>query len=264
MAQSSWGAFQPIASQVGSGNSIIASSQSRYGGAGKTHFWLTAPDPIAYFLFEPGGLKGLASNPLFSSKDIRVLDLSTKLDWGRIEEAERVKRGLEVLNDFDEAWDVAKNMARTIVIDKEDILWETRRYAHDEVKSPEPKNFHELNLEHRALIVQAEALGLNLGFIRGMKETWGVTGEKIVNGQKKKTQGFTGEFVPRGMKELPELVQINLGHKWDNDERMFVVEILEKCRLGNAVDLIGTEHPMLEFPELGALLYPDTDASAWR
>jgi hypothetical protein len=253
--------FVPLANTVINGYNIIAASQGE-GGGGKTHFWLTAPDPICYFLFEPGGLKGLNVNPLFRSKDVRVLDLSGKLDWGRIDKKERVLRGLEVMKDFDAGWEQAKQLARTIVIDKEDMLWETRRYAHDEVESPEPKKFHELNLEHRALIAQAEALGLNLGFIRGMKEVWGKTGISRNTGLP--TMGFTGEQVPRGHKELPEYVQINLEHRWDEEEREFKVRILEKCRLGNAVDLMGQEFGNLDFPTLGVTVYPETDLDTWR
>jgi len=251
-----------MASTAANAYNIIAASQSRKGGAGKTHFWLTAPDPIYYFLLEPGGLKGLNVNPLFRAKDVRVLDLSAKLDWGRItDKKERVKRGLDVMKEFDRAWDIAKAGARTIVIDKEDMLWETRRYAHDEVESPEPKKFHELNLEHRALVVQAEALGLNLGFIRGMKETWGKIGISRATGRDQ--MGFTGEFLPRGHKELDEQVQINLEHRWDDEAKVFRVKILDKCRLGEAITLMGEEFEMLEFPDLGMKLYPETDVEVW-
>ncbi len=254
--------FVPMASTVSTGYNIIAASQSRKGGAGKSHFWLTAPDPIAYFLFEPGGLKGLNVNPLFREKEIHVMDLSGKLDWGRIDKKARVARGLEVMQQFDEGWDFAIQQARTIVIDKEDILWETRRYAHDEVESPEPKKFHELNLEHRALIVQAERAGVNLGLIRGMKEQWGQTGISRATGRPQ--MGFTGEFSPRGHKELDEQVQINLEHRWDDEERVFKVKVLDKCRLGEAIALMGEEFDMLEFPELGVKLYPETDLETWR
>ena len=191
-----------------------------------------------------------------------MLDLSGKLDWGRITDKKaRVARGLEVMKEFDAAWDQALAGARTIVIDKEDMLWETRRYAHDEVESPEPKKFHELNLEHKALVVQAEAQGLNLGFIRGMKETWGKIGVSRSTGRDQ--MGFTGEFLPRGHKSLDEDVQINLEHRWDDEARLFKVKILDKCRLGEAVTLMGEEYEMLEFPDLGVKLYPETERDMW-
>lgn len=259
-----WGDFKPAQDVLSERYNIIGASQG-IGGAGKTHFWLTAPEPIAYFLLDPGGLKGLLTrrDSPFADKEIRLIDYSGRLDWGRLEDSERVKRALDVVNEFNEAWDVAIKKARTIVIDKEDKLWETIRYAHNEVLSPTPKNFYELNLDYAALIAQAEAAGVNLGMIRGMKEKWGKTGG--VNQRTGKPQmGFTGETVPRGQKEVTELVQINLDHRWDNDEKEFIVTILEKCRLGNAKQLLGKEYQDLDFLTLAAELYPDAPEDVWQ
>jgi hypothetical protein len=258
VAKQDWGAFAPLSEDTS--RSIIASSQG-IGGAGKTHFWLTAPDPIAYFLLDPSGLKGLKENPLFKDKDIRVIDLSKLLDYGRIDKGERVARALEVMNGFNDAWEVARKLARTAVIDKEDALWETLRYAHDEVDSPEPKNFYELNAQYRGLFVQAAQSEMNFGLIRGMKDTWGKTGVSRTTG--KPQMGFTGEMKPRGQKEVTELVQINLEHRWDDEEREFKVKILEKCRLGNATELLGQEFGNLDFLTLALTLYPDSTPEEW-
>lgn len=257
-----WGGFRPALDILSERYNIVASSQGP-GGAGKTHFWLGAPEPIAYFLLDPGGLKGVltgADSP-FRDKDIRLIDFSGHLDWGRLEESERVKQALDVVHRFDEAWDVAIKKARTIVIDKEDKLWETMRYAHNEVVSPTPKNFYQLNLDYAALIAQAEANGVNLGLIRGMKEKWGKTGISRITG--KPQMGFTGEIVPRGQKEVTELVQINLDHRWDNDRRTFVTTIVDKCRLGNAKELLGKEYEDLDFLTLAAELYPHAPEDVW-
>jgi hypothetical protein len=257
-----WGEFRPALDILSERYNIIASSQGP-GGAGKTHFWLTAPEPIAYFLLDPGGLKGVltSSGSPFRDKDIRLIDYSGQLDWGRLERRERVLRAKDVVDAFNAAWDVAIKKARTIVIDKEDKLWETIRYAHDEVDSPTPKNFYELNLDYAALIAQAEANGVNLGMIRGMKEKWGKTGISRTTG--KPQMGFTGELVPRGQKEVTELVQINLDHKWDGERQSFITTIVDKCRLGNAKDLLGTEYEDLDFLTLASILYPDVDESVW-
>ena len=259
--ESDWGEFRVASEALSERYNIVASSQG-VGGAGKTHFWLTAPQPIAYFLFDPGGLKGMTSKDEFRDKDIRVIDYSAQLDWGRIEKADRVARAIEIIAGFDAAWDIALKKARTIVIDKEDKLWETIRYANDEVFSPTPKNFYEMNQDYAALIAQAEGAGINLGLIRGMKEKWGKTGVSRTTG--KPSMGFTGELVPRGQKEVTELVQINLEHRWDEDDREFKVKILEKCRLGNAIELLGQEFGMFTFSDLATVLYPDTDPSVWE
>jgi hypothetical protein len=259
---SEWGEFRKAQDVLAERYNIVAASQG-VGGSGKTHFWLTAPEPIAYFLLDPGGLKGLLTrrDSPFADKDIRLIDYSGRLDWGRLERPERVKRAYDIVADFNAAWDVAIKKARTIIIDKEDKLWETIRYAADEVDSPTPKNFYELNLDYAALIAQAEANGLNLGMIRGMKEKWGKTGISRTTG--KPSMGFTGEQVPRGQKEVTELVQINLDHRWEGDRGSFVTTILEKCRLGNAKELLGKEYEDLDFLTLAAELYPDAPEDVW-
>jgi hypothetical protein len=261
---SNWGEFRDAQQALSERYNIIGSSQG-LGGSGKTHFWLTAPGPIAYFLLDPGGLKGMLGRSEFKHKEVRLIDYSGRMDWGRQERPERVKRALAIFKEFEEAWDVAIKMARTIVVDKEDKLWETIRYAHDEVDSPTPKNFYELNLDYSAMIAQAEHAGVNLGLIRGMKEKWGKTGQRLdrQTGQMKDTQGFTGEWVPRGQKEVTELVQINLEHRWEDEEREFKVRILEKCRLGNAKKLLGEEFGDLDFLTLATMLYPDVDSEVW-
>jgi hypothetical protein len=260
-----WGEFGDAIAAASERYNIIASSQG-VGGSGKTHFWLTAPGPIAYFLLDPGGLKGMVTKPEFRNKEIKLIDFSSQMDWGKQEKKERVKRAHDIYLRFEEAWLIALKMARTIVIDKEDKLWETIRYAHDEVDSPTPKNFYELNLDYAAMIANAEGMGVNLGLVRGMKEKWGKTGQRLdrITGQMKDTMGFTGEWVPRGQKEVTELVQVNLEHRWDDEDREFKVKILEKCRLGNAVELLGKEFGNLDFMTLGLELYPDVDVSVWE
>ena len=243
-----------VDAQTATNRSVIWASQGP-AGSGKTHFALTAPDPIAYFLFDPGGLKGLMDNPLFKLKEVKLIDFSKMMDWGRLEKDARMRRALDVINKFDRSWDIALRNARSIVIDKDSELWETIRYAHDEVFSPTPKNFYELNLDYRALFIQAESAGANLALIRGLKEKWGVTG---YNREGKKQMGFTGEQIARGHKEAEELVQVNFAHRWDDVAREWKVKILEKCRLGSAIDLMGTEYPNLDYDMLvNDLLFPD-------
>lgn len=247
-ADNTWGKFVEADQSVTT--NVIGTSQGP-GGSGKSHFWLTAPDPIAYFLLDPGGLKGLPAKDEFKHKDIRVLDLSKGLDFGRLSREERVARGLEIMEEFDEQWTVGLRKARTIIVDKEDLLWETKRYAHDEVDSPKPLNFGELNLWYRALYAQAEAAGVHMGMVRGTREEWGK-----LNGGK---QGFTGRQLPRGHKEAVELAQVNLAHSWDDEAGLFTVKILDKCRLGDAASLLGKEYPGLDFEGLWGKLFPDDD-----
>ena len=264
-----WGEFEKL--QSNNAYNIIWAGQGR-GGGGKSHFSLTAPDPIAYVLFDPAGLKGLRDNPLFKEKDVRLLDFSARhnlaLGGSRTVTAEadekkreRTKVALEMVKLFEESWHLALRKARTIVIDKEDALWEAMRYAHNEDFSAEPKDYYELNMAYRGLIQQAESAGVNLALLRGVKEAWGKTGTRP-NG--KPSYGGLGYDVPRGQKEVTELVQINLEHRWEDASRQFITKVLEKCRLGNALELLGREFNNLSFLELAVTLYPDVDMEVWE
>lgn len=257
-AKTDWGRFELLTPEVDT-RAIRATSQG-LAGSGKSHFWLTAPGPIAWFLFDPGGLKGLRNNPLFENTEVRVRDYCGDLNIGKLPKEERIAASLAVLEQFQEDWDLAIQHARTLVIDKESLLWECVRYAHDEVSSPTPKNFHELNLLYRGWIQDAEINGKNLGLIRDMSDTWGKIG---VSREGKPQLGFTGKMKPDGQKYATGLVDINLEHRWDSEESLFMVKILEKCRLGNATELMGQELPNLDFLTLATLLYPDSAPEEW-
>ncbi len=248
---------------------IIWASQGP-GGSGKTHFLLTAPDPIAIFLFDPAGLKGIVSKKEFRKKDVRVIDYSKKLNLGQYrkdekkDHAERAAAALDVLNEFREDWHTALKFARTVGWDKEDHVWEMLRYACNEDYSAEPKSYYELNMEYRGWFTDAENAGVNMGVMRGVKEEWGVVGTKRDG---RPSYGGLGTYGPRGQKEVTELVQVNLAHSWVNAEHdepgYFSTKILDKCRLGNAIELIGTEHRNLDFLTLATELYPGVKPSAW-
>lgn len=255
-----WGSFERITADDDL-RSIIGASQG-VPGSGKTHFWFTAPGPIAYFRFDPGGDKGLRSNPIFRDKELWARDYCNDLNMGKLDKDKRIRASLEVLQMFQEDWDIAIKNARTLIIDKEQKLWEVLRYAHDEVDSPTPKNFHDLNMMYQGWIQDAEVNGRNLGLIRDVHDTWGKIGVSEKTGRPQ--MGFTGIMKPDGQKYVPGYVQINLEHRWDGDERRFKVKILEKCRLGPAATLMGKEIADLDFPTLAMMLFPESDISEWE
>lgn len=239
----SWGRFEQADREIR--YRMLWSSQG-HGGSGKSHFLLTAPDPIAVHLFDPIGLEGLVRQPLFAEKDIRVIEY--KFNPIAIPKEDRAKVAQDVLGQFLEDYDVAVANARTVGWDKEDYVWELLRYASFGEFGDRPANYYELNMQYRNLFQKAADAGVNLGVIRGMKESWGQNA--------KGSPVSTGKFEPRGMKEVPELVQVNLGHRWDDDTNTFNVQVLEKCRLN--ADLIGQDLGAADFVTVATQLYPET------
>ena len=256
-----WGRFQQVG-ETDEGLYIVGASEGE-AGSGKTHFWLTAPDPIAYFGFDPDGLRGLRGNALFKSKDIRAIAYCEDLNIGKLHKDERVERSLETLNHFKEDWDTAVKKARTLVIDKESMLWEMLRYAHDEVESPDPKNFHELHLLYQGWVGDAMNRRVNLGLIRDVKDSWGRTGQSR-NGNPQ--WGYTGVMKPEGNKKIRGLVHVALAHRYDEENGMFAVKIggldPPKCRLGSK-KLLGKEMYDATFTDVAMKLYPESDEDDW-
>lgn len=254
-----FGRFEPAQEQPA--RNIVWASEGA-GGSGKTHFGLTAPEPIGVMLFDPAGLKGLMSNKQFRKKDIRVIDYTKTYNIAKLKDAsDRAVAAQETWARFEEDWTIALKSFRTILGDKEDHIWEMLRYANNENFQAEPKSYYELNMIYKGLFAEAETAGVNFGVMRGMKEKWGKTGVNRNTG--KPTYGGLGEMVPRGQKEVTELVQVNLSHRWDDEKRAFITTILDKCRLGNAVKLIGTEHDNMDFGTLVTMLYPEADLEEW-
>jgi len=236
--------------QVEDATNIIWSSQG-VAGSGKTHFLLTAPEPIGVFLFDPGGLKGLMANDLFKTKDVRVVDYSKRTNLCKIQdESERAVAATELLQQFEEDWALALRKFRTVGIDKEESLWEVLQ-ASEETKGKLAFSFSPLNMRYRGWFAEAENAGINLGAMCGVKAEWSKSGP-------------TGKFRTAGSKNVPGLVQICLEHAWDNDQREFTTTILEKCRLGNAQELIGEQYQNLDFLTLAMTLYPNSSVSDWE
>jgi hypothetical protein len=235
-------------------------------GSGKTHFLLTAPEPVCVFLFSDfGGVEKLKRNvPEFKQKDIRWIDFDfNPADFG---EDERSEKAMEEYNRFLEKYAVALRNFRTVGFDKEDLLWELLRYARLGAMTDKPNKYYELNNEYRALFHKAAKAGVNLGVIRGMKEKWGMNKQGNLSG--------LGINEPRGQKFVSEIVDVVLQHRWDNDEREFKTMIAPpsgvnkddegpKLRVGDAVKLIGEEFGNYDFLQLAMALYPESNPEDW-
>ena len=239
-----WGEWQEV--DRSDGHYLITANEGG-AGSGKTHFLLTAPEPIAVHLFDPGGLNGLKKNKLFKTKDIRVIEYNISL--GSYDNNDRQKVAQEAVERFEEQQAIALKNARTIGLDKEDYLWQMRRFAEFGEASNTPKNYDGINMQHQAMFHEVEMAGINFCAIRGTKKKWGASAGA----------GYTDEVEPRGMPQVPELVQIQLRHRFDKDANEFVTQITDKCRVGDdPKSMYWSEHVGLTFRELGEMIYPET------
>lgn len=255
------GRFQSAAElAVSNGYSIQWAGQGA-GGSGKTHFLLTAPEPIGIHVFgDPMGVTTLMRKPEFKGKDISIINYN--FQPGKLAEGDRQKAADEELARFLENQAVALKTFRTVGWDKEDQVYELLRYARFGSSSDRPSSYYELNLEYRGWFHDAAEAGVNLGVLRGMKEKWESVNNKPV---------ASGREVPRGQREVNEMVQVVLHHYWDDEAGTFKARIggqagdPPKCRIGPATELMGSElsGDDLNFMTLAALLYPEASEEDW-
>lgn len=212
---------------------------------GKTHFWLTAPGPIALQILDPHGDEGVVRRikESYPNKEIRVIRYS-------FDKQTEAGQAADIWAKFKEDYYLALNKARTVVWDKEDMVYELQRYAEFGGASDRPSNYSALYIEYRHLIHKAYGAGVSLGLIQGLKEQW-ISKADPTTGKMKGHN--TGEKVRRGMREIPELVQANLRHTRVGNE--FTVEVIDSRQNSETNNMT---FPMGDFPTVAQSVFPET------
>jgi hypothetical protein len=155
---------------------------------GKTHFALTAPDPIAIFNLDIG-MEGVANKFRAQGKEIAVYDTiipvadEAEKEWEKLEKA---------------YWAVLKDKwVRTVVLDTATEIWELLRLARfGKLTQVMPYHYGPVNAEYRKLIKAAYDTDKNLILLHKMKP-------KYVNDKR------TAEYERAGFGDTGFLVQVN-------------------------------------------------------
>ena len=264
---------------------VIASLDGEVG-TGKTYFGLTGPEPVVVFNID-NGLEGVVEQFRKEGKEIyeeRYAWVPKDIDPDEAEgkEAEDLQDlAKEVRAKFEkDIFYALKNGARSCVVDNESRFWQVYRYA--EFGSPNgdnPKDYDELNQRFESFIHKVKGTNdpVNLFLIRSMKDKWGSfgpvskkTGKKGFGKSGREAWGY--EHLP-GMMGI-ELTFLQLSAKdetrteleetWGEGTCEYVIRI-GKNRYNNAENnLAFTYTPRCSFPELGLMLYPETERSDWE
>jgi len=265
MAKSSREGFQRVGGGERSYRDIACISGEV--GAGKTHYCLTAPDPIVVFNIDRG-LEGVVEKEEFEEKEI----YQHVIDWspGGLEESDLEIRAVELRNEFQEKIKDAVTWARTIVVDTESRLWQLYRYARfGGPNSGNLKDYDRLNQEFEDFINLIKGVkGVNLFLIRSMKDKWGQSGP-VSKTTGKKSMAKEGREV-WGYEHLPGLVMTELNFRLDEDVAIdeanedtnyrYVIDV-GKCR--HNLKLQHTTVTRMSFPNFGRLMVPGSKAKDW-
>jgi hypothetical protein len=168
--------------------------------SGKTHFALTAPDPIIYFNVDIG-TEGVVGKFQEKGKEILIYDVrvpreASKDVWGqmwsdfkvRVRKAYGIRSGTVV-------WDTASE------------VYELARLSHfGKLSEVKPSDYAVVNNEWREVMRIAYDSPCNTLFIHKVKPVWGMVASS--SGRSSLTK--TGEFELSGFSEMDYLVQVNL------------------------------------------------------
>ena len=238
-----WGNFKPVSDDTA--NCLIYRSWG-WDKVGKNHFGFTMPDPILGMYLDPAGTKGVVQKFLkgqvqdIPKKDIREIQYRFNKKFDDQDKA------IEVRDQWVEDYQHALTVARSIQWDETET-WELFRFAEFGRESDLQREYGPLNGMYRGLIQDAYDAEVNLQLIQKVRTKW-------VKGQS------TDEMEPQGFKQAGNIVQVSLEHAW-NLEDGFTTTIVN-CRQNTAV--WGLTIPNLTFPQLGSLVYPDTNEDNWQ
>lgn len=247
-----WSAFELLSTETPKCFSWASTGED---GSGKSHFGLTAPDPIYVAAFDPYGMNRVSAD-VKVGKDIRIGRYPFNLKEAGDDKAAVSRKATEVWERFVRDFRTALKHVRTILIDREDNAWELIRYSNFGGMSSAPKDYADLYIEYVGLIQEAAAAGVNLGMLRGLKEKWA---NKFDASKGKMVPYSTGEMIPDGMSKLKDHVDITLVHRWDDTERQFFTKIQ---KFPNP-DFRSQEFPGMAFLQVASLAFPDTTEEDW-
>jgi hypothetical protein len=224
-------------------------------GSRKTSFWLEAPGPIVIISLDKG-LEGVVQR-YQDDKEIYVAEYewSPNPDDPTMTQDQAVELRDKITEDFESA---IQN-ARTVIIDKENDLWELFRYAEFGAPNDAPRNYPALNQRYRRLINMPKSLDINFGCIDGLKDEW----VSQVN-RKTGSRGAvaSGNRIRAGFGELDGLVHIVLNHTGVSPDTWGIT--VGKARGPGGFDIAGKELSNLSFPEFAWLVFPDSLKSDWE
>lgn len=251
-AQTAWNNFDVLSDEPPSSLTWASTGGE---GSGKSWFGLTAPGPIFVAAFDAFGMNRV-SPEVKKGKDIRISRFAFNPTKYKTEkEVATAANDLwkKFLADYKTALD---NGVRTVLWDREDMAYKLQRYASFGGSSAAPKEYEDLYIEYVGLIQEAQARGVNLGLLRGLREKWV---SKYDAGKGKMVGHNTGDMIAAGMKNVPDQVDVVLYHRWDETEKAYVTKI---DKFTNS-EYRGLEIPNLTFGQMAYAAFPNSDEASW-
>lgn len=222
---------------------------------GKTHFAFTAPGPLGYIGID-NGHDGVVQK-FQDNKNIEISKYRLKIPPKGADMAQVTAASNEMWDDIHEDLYYSLEEHRSTVVDTADEIWAVLRLARfgklDQVK---PHHYGPVNSEFRDLFREAYDHNSNLILLHKVKKEY-------IN------DNSTGRYERAGFSETGFLVQVEINcyrldpkERDDDGDNGFRADVIS-CRQNP--DLVGEtlSGPLLSFPMLAQMVFPDSDESDW-
>jgi hypothetical protein len=222
--------------------------------SGKTHFALSAPEPIGVINFDVG-LDGVVQK-WHNDKDVWVQDVRFVIsDYRQMKPEEASREADRILQKVWDAYEAILGYAKTIVIDNATELWELVRLSHfGKLEQVKPHHYVHPNNEYREFIRMAYDQDItNLILLHKVKDEY-VENERT--GAKKRA-GFsdTGFLVQCNALCYRNMQEPNVPDCF----HMTITDCRQNAELAG-IDLSGND---LNFPSLAVQVFPNTKEEDW-
>lgn len=225
---------------------------------GKTHFGLTAPDPIMVMNIDRG-LEGVVEKfarvkEIHISKDFRAMPSKTMEDnecrWEAIDAT------------YDEA--LSDKNIRSILYDTDTESWEIARLAFlGKLAGVKELKYPEINSIFRNVIDKALAHDKNVIFTCRLRKQYIKTGTKSKGGYDE--SAWNGQYEESGFGEFASIVQANLRSKIIDVDGVNVPTIkIINCRQNMQMNGEVFEGDMATFPWVAANIIEGTTPEDWE
>ncbi len=221
---------------------------------GKTHFALTAPDPIALFNLDRG-LEGVLDKFVGMGKEIHVAEFKPhRVPAGSVDDviAANLPIWKEIQEEYYNALDTDKY--RSLVIDTDTKMYEIARLAlFGKLTQVKSHHYTLLNDQYRALVDRAYDCDKNVIFISKLKKQY--------KDNSKGDSAWTGKHEESGFTDLGYNTMVNLRARIDIEGDNYI-EVLN-CRANR--DMRGNQYfsnasqDDANFATVAADVYPDYD-----
>lgn len=244
-------------------------------GKGKTHFALTAPDPICHIAFDVGGLEGMREK--FVSGEVTgkpkrihqiLIHKPRPAPKGKASQTSDLNKD-SVKKIAGEQWErldgayaaALESGVRTLIIDHETDMWELARLMRFGTDSNVQHLYTELNSFYAEFLNRAFAYpDVNIVLLQKLRKQY----QGMKNSKGESEDRWNGKWEPAGFGNIRFIAQITVECFRDDTEPYSFHLQVDKCRQNSICTGQVLDDDQITFSNLGQMVFPESSGEDWE